>query len=94
MDIQTFLNIVLGIATLWLAIRNFAISAKKDTQRESEEMTEIRVQLVQVMETLKDLQKDIRTSTADFRNLSERVAILETNLAMAFQRIDELKGLK
>ena len=94
MDIQTFLNIILGISTLWLGIRNFAINTKKDTQRESEEMTEIRVQLMQVMEMLKDLQKDVRTSSADFRILSERVAVLETNLNTAFQRIDELKGLR
>ncbi|MBQ4512237.1 MAG: hypothetical protein II969_04540 [Anaerolineaceae bacterium] len=92
MNLQTFLNIILGILTVWLAYRNFVSVSKKDTQRESEEMTEIRVQLTQVMAMLRDLQKDVRTSTADFRALSERVVILETKLDAAFQRIDELKA--
>ena len=91
MDTQTILNIVLGVVTAWLAYRNFLSGAKKDTQRESEELTEIRVQLNQVMGMLRDLQKDVRTSTADFRALSERVVKLETKIDAAFQRIDELK---
>lgn len=92
MDLQTFLNIILGILTVWLAYRNFISVSKKDIQRKSEEMTEIRVQLTQVMAMLRDLQKDVRTSTADFRALSERVVILETKLDAAFQCIDELKS--
>jgi len=94
MDTQTLLNIVLSIVTVYLAIRNFIVASKKDTQRESQELTEIRVQLQQVMGLLHDVQKDIRTSTADFRALSERVAIIETNLKTAFMRIDELKKVK
>ena len=91
MDVQTGLNILPGCLTFWLAYRNFTMSNRKDVQRESQEMTEIRVQLLQVMELLRDLQKDVRTSNADFRVLSERVAIMETNLATAFQRIEELR---
>lgn len=92
MNTQTTLNIILGALTLWLAYRNFVAGAKKDTQRESQEMTEIRVQLTQVMAMLRDLQKDVRTSTADFRALSERVVVLETKLDAAFARIDEMKA--
>lgn len=92
MDTQTTLNVILGLLTLWLAYRNFVSGAKKDTQRESQEMTEIRVQLTQVMAMLRDLQKDVRTSTADFRALSERVVVLETKLDAAFARIDEMKA--
>ena len=91
MDNQTVLNIVLGIITTYLAIKNFIASGKKDVVRESQEMTEIKVQLSQVMGMLRDMQKDIRTSTADFRALSERVVIIETKVEDAFQRIDELK---
>ena len=83
MDNQTVLNIVLGIITTYLAIKNFIASGKKDVVRESQEMTE--------MGMLRDMQKDIRTSTADFRALSERVVIIETKVEDAFQRIDELK---
>ena len=92
MDPQTALNIALGIATLYLAIRNFAITNKKEVSRESQEMTEIRVQLTQVMSLLQDLQRDVRASSADFRAISERVAVIETNLNTAFKRIDELRG--
>ena len=92
MDPQTALNILLGIATLYLAIRNFAITSKKEVTRESQEMTEIRVQLTQVMSLLQDLQRDVRASSADFRAMSERVAVIETNLNTAFKRIDELRG--
>ena len=91
MDMQTWLNIILGILTVWLAYRNFTLSSRKDVQRESQEMTEIRVQLTQVMEMLRDLQKDVRSSNADFRDLSKQVAIIEANLNTAFKRIDELK---
>lgn len=91
MDMQTGLNIILGILTVWLAYRNFTLSSRKDVQRESQEMTEIRVQLTQVMSMLRDLQKDVRSSNADFRDLSKQVAIIEANLNTAFKRIDELK---
>lgn len=94
MDNQTLLNIVLGIVTAYLAIRNFISNSRKDVMRESEEMTEIKVQLSQVMSMLREVQKDLRTSTADFRTLSEKVIILETKLNVAFERIDELKSLK
>ena len=92
MDIQTALNIVLGILTLWLAYRNFVSNNRKDVMRESQEMTEIKVQLNQVMGLLRDMQKDIRTNNADYRALSERVVKLETKLEVVNQRIDELKG--
>ena len=91
MDNQTILNIILSVITAYLAIKNFLLTSRKDAQRESEEMTEIRVQLSQVMGMLRDVQKDIRTSTADFRALSERVAIIDTKVAAAFTRIDEIK---
>ena len=91
MDAQTGLNILLGCLTAWLAYRNFTMSSRKDVQRESQEMTEIRVQLTQVMELLRDLQKDVRASSADYRILSERVAIIETNLNTAFMKIEELR---
>lgn len=94
MDIQTTLNIVLGILTVWLAYRNFVSNNRKDAMRESQEMTEIRVQLQNVMSMLQDMQKDIRASNADYRMLSERVAILEEKLKTAFQQIEELKGHK
>ena len=64
---------------------------KKESQRESAEMTEIRVQLTQVMGMLGDLQKDVKTSIKDYREMSERIAIIETKLKAAFLQIDELK---
>lgn len=91
MDTQTILNIILSCITVYLALRNFVLVSKKDTQRESQEMTEIKVQLSQLMGMMRDIQKDVRTSTADFRALSERVAIIDTKLAAAFTRIDEMK---
>lgn len=91
MDGQTLLNILLALATLYLGIQNFQITRKKEEQRESREMAEIQVQLQQVMGMLRDVQKDIRTSTADFRALSERVVKIETKLDAAFAQIDELK---
>lgn len=94
MDNQTFLNIILSIVTVYLAIRNFVTSSRKDLRRESQEMTEIRVQLQQLMSLLHDLQKDVRTSTADFRLLSERVVIIETNLKTIFLQIEEMKREK
>ena len=91
MDFQTWLNILLGCLSAWLAYRNFTMSNRHDVQRESQEMTEIRVQLTQVMEMLRDLQKEVRISNADFRDLSKQVAIIEVNLNTAFKRIDELR---
>ena len=59
--------------------------------RESQEMTEIKVQLNQIMAIMHDMQKDIRTSTADFRALSERVVKLETKLEMLSENFELLR---
>lgn len=91
MDNQTILNILLGLLTAYLAVRNFLSSNKKDVMRESQEMTEIKVQLNQIMAIMHDMQKDIRTSTADFRALSERVVKLETKLEMLSENFELLR---
>lgn len=91
MDNQTVLNILLGLLTAYLAVRNFLSSNKKDVMRESQEMTEIKVQLNQIMAIMHDMQKDIRTSTADFRALSERVVKLETKLEMLSENFELLR---
>lgn len=91
MDNQTLLNIVLGIITAYLAVKNFLNSNRKDAMRESQEMTEIKVQLNNVMSMLRDVQKDIRTSTADFKQLSERVVALETRLEIALDIVEKLQ---
>ena len=91
MDNQTVLNIVLGIITVYLAVRNFISSNKKDVMRESQEMTEIKVQLNNLMGLMRDMQKDIRTSTADFKSLSERVVALETRLTILSDTFEELR---
>lgn len=91
MDNQTILNVVLGLITAYLAIKNFLSSNKKDVMRESQEMTEIKVQLNQLMGMMHDMQKDIRTSTADFRALSERVVKLETKLEMLSENFESLR---
>lgn len=91
LDTQTLLNVLLAILSAYLAVRNFLLSSKKDVQRESQEMTEVRVQLQNVMSLLQDMQRDIRTNNADYRALAERVVIIETKLKTAFVRIDELR---
>lgn len=91
MDNQTILNVVLGLITAYLAIKNFLSSNKKDVMRESQEMTEIKVQLNQLMGMMHDMQNDIRTSTADFRALSERVVKLETKLEMLSENFESLR---
>ena len=90
-DFQTILNILLGILTVYLAIRNLLITVKKENQRESQEMTEIRVQLNQVMSMLQDLQRDVRSSNADFRTLSERVVKIETKLEATVATLEAIK---
>ena len=87
MDWQTFLNIILTVLAAYLAARNFIMTAKKDTQRESQEMTEIKVQLSNVMGMLRDLQKEMKSVSV----LSERVVKIETKLELAFQQLEELK---
>ena len=87
MSTQTVLNIILSVVTVYLGIRNFALTQKKDTQRESAEMTEIRVQYKQVMDLLRDLQKDMKNVSV----LSERVVVIETRLAEIFGRLEKLE---
>ena len=94
MDTQTVLNIILSIITVYLAARNFILTSRKDVQRESQEMAEIHAQLTQVMGLLRDLQRDVRTSTADFRALSDRVLIVETKLASLKETITKMKEEK
>lgn len=92
MDYQ-ILSIVLAILTTYLAVRNYITSNRKDIMRESQEMTEIKVQLHQLMGMLQDVQKDIRNNAADYHVLNERVIKLETKLDTALKQIDELKGV-
>lgn len=94
MSTQTMLNIGLSIITVYLAIRNYALTTKKENQRESQEMTEIRVQLSNVMDMLREMQQDIKTSTQDYRALSERVVKLETKIESMYQTIEQLKEQK
>lgn len=88
---QTILNILLSIATVYLAVRNYMMAAKKEDQRESQEMTEIKVRLNQLADMMRDMQKDIRTSTADFRELTGRVIKIETRLDQAISRLEKLE---
>jgi hypothetical protein len=88
MSTQTVLNIILSAVTVYLGIRNFALTQKKEAQQESQEMTEIRVQYSQVVDMLHDLQKEMKNVSV----LSERVVVIETNLAEIYRRIEKLEG--
>ena len=88
---QTVLNIILSVLTLYLGYRNYVLNNNRENQTETREMTEIRVQLDNVMGMLRDMQKDIRNSTTDFRELTGRVIIIETKLGEAFSRIVKLE---
>ena len=88
MSTQTILNIILSVVTVYLGYRNFALTQRKENQRETSEMTEIRVQYTQVMEMLHDLQKEMKSVSV----LSERVIKIETNLEEIYRRIERLEG--
>lgn len=87
MDWQTGLNILLAVLAAILGVKNYQLAQKKEDRRESEEMTEIRVQYNQVMGLLHDLQKEMKNVSV----LSERVVIIETNLAEIYRRIEKLE---
>ena len=88
MSTQTILNIILSVVTVYLGYRNFALTQRKENQRETSEMTEIRVQYTQVMEMLHDLQREMKSVSV----LSERVIKIETNLEEIYRRIERLEG--
>lgn len=88
MSTQTLLNIILSVITVYLGIRNYQMSQRREDRRESQEMTEIRVQYGQVMDMLHDLQKDMKSVSV----LSERVIKIETNLSEIYRRIEKLEG--
>ena len=54
-------------------------------------MAEIRTKLSQVMDMLQDLQKDIRTSSAEYRELAGRVIKVETRIEEIFERLKKLE---
>lgn len=87
MDNQTILNILLSIATVYLAIKNYLNNSRKESMHESQEMTTIKVQLDQVMGMLRDVQKDMKNVSI----LSERVVKIETRLTEIYNRIDKLE---
>lgn len=88
MDWQTFLNILLAILAAVLGVKNWQMAQRREDRRESEEFTEIKVQYSQVMDTLRDLQKDMKSVSI----LSERVVIIETNLQEIYRRIEKLEA--
>lgn len=87
MDNQTLLNVVLGILTAYLAVRNYLTSSRKDAKFESQEMTEIQVKLSQAMDMLRDLQKEMRSVSI----ISERVVVIETKIEEIYSRIEKIE---
>lgn len=87
MDWRAFLEILLAVLAGVLAYKNWQMNQKREDRRESEEMTEIRVQYNQVMDMLHDLQKDMRNVSV----LSERVVVIETNVKEIYHRIEKLE---
>lgn len=88
MDWRTFLDILLAVLAGVLAYKNWQMNQRREDRRESEEMTEIRVQYSQVMDMLHDLQKDMKSVSV----LSERVVVIETNISEIYRRIEKLEG--
>lgn len=88
MDWRTFLDIVLAILAAILGYKNWQMNQRREDRRDSEEFTEIKVQYSQVMDTLRDLQKDMRALSA----LSERVIKIETNVSEIYRRIEKVEG--
>ena len=88
MDWQTYLNIGLAILAGILGYKNWQMAQRREDRRESEEFTEIRVQYNQVMDMLHDLQKDMRSVSV----ISERVVVIETNVAEIYRRIEKREG--
>lgn len=91
MSNQTILNIILSVLSLYLAYRNYVLNNRRESNTETREMTEIRVQLDTVMGMLRDMQKDLRDATADYRDLNGRVIVIETKLGEAFSRLTKLE---
>lgn len=87
MDWRTFLDVILALVAAYLGLSNWKLNEKKESQRESAEMAEIRTQLTQVMGLLRDLQKDMKNVTV----LSERVVVIETKLVEIFGRLEKLE---
>ena len=88
MDWRTFLDILLAVLAAILGYKNWQMNQRREDRRESEEFTEIRVQYNQVMDMLHDLQKDMKNVSV----ISERVVVIETNVAEIYRRIEKLEG--
>lgn len=88
MDWRTFLDVLLAIVAGILGYKNWQMNQKREDRRESEELTEIRVQYNNVMGLLHDLQKEMRNVSV----LSERVVVIETNMAEIYRRIEKLEA--
>lgn len=88
MDWRTFLDILLAIIAALLGYKNWQMSQRREDRRESEELTEIRVQYSQVMTLLHDLQKEMKNVS----QLTERVIKIETNLDEIYRRIEKMEA--
>lgn len=87
MDWQTTLNVGLALLAGYLGVKNYQMSTRREYQRDSEEMTEIRIQYNQVKDLLRDLQKDMKSVSI----LSERVVGIETKLQEIYRRLCKLE---
>lgn len=87
MDWRTFLDIILALVAAYLGVKNWQMNQRREDRRDSEEFTEIKVQYSQVLDTLRDLQKDMKSVSV----LSERVIKIETNLSEIYRRIEKLE---
>ena len=87
MDNRTILEILLSIATVVLAVKNYLNGQRKDAISSSRDITEMQVQLNQITGMVRDIQKDMRNVTI----LSERVVTIETKLTEIYNRIGKLE---
>lgn len=94
MDWRTGLDVLLAILAAYLGIKNYQLSQhreqmsqRREDRQESQDFVEIKVQYNQVMDTLRDLQKDMKSVSI----LNERVIKIETNINEIYRRVERLE---
>ena len=85
---------LISAGSLLVAIMSFVRNTHKDDVSLKEGILKANMKLDQVCATMNETRVDIKSLTKDIKDIDARVMLLENKIKVAFDEINELKGVK
>lgn len=85
---------LISAGSLLVAIMSFVRNTHKDDVSLKEGILKANMKLDQVCATMNETRVDIKSLTKDIKDIDARVMLLENKVKVAFDEINELKGVR